>query len=134
MKLKGKILISIIAGIIFIASAIYGSVTMFRGAQNDGHVSITVIDYDGNEIASKNVGFNEGDTFVDVLTKSGLGFEFSEAHPEFGVQVLVIKGVPLGETHWWSHSINGTMSEFGVSSQPFKDGDSFIFQILSWMD
>jgi hypothetical protein len=47
---------------------------------------------------------------------------------------LVIKGIPLGEFQWWSHSRNGTASEFGVSSQPFDDGDVFVFQVMSWAE
>ena len=132
MKLKGKIVLSLIAGLILLASSIYGSVMLIRGAQNDGFISITVLNADGVEIDSKEVGFKEGDTFVEVLSDSGLNFEFSEPHPQFGVSVTVIKGISLGDFQWWEHSINGSPSMTGVSSQIFEDGDVFVFQVKSW--
>jgi hypothetical protein len=132
MKLRGKLVFSLIAGLILLASTIYGSLMLIQGAQNDGFITITVLNAEGIEIDSKEVGFKTGDTFVEVLSKSGLGFEFSEAHPQFGVSVTVVKGISLGDFQWWEHSINGSPSMTGVSSQAFEDGDSFVFQVKSW--
>ncbi|HOI46247.1 MAG TPA: DUF4430 domain-containing protein [Bacilli bacterium] len=132
MKLKGKLIVSLIAGLILLASVIYGSFLLIQGAQNDGHVTITILDENGTEVGSKEVGFKTGDSFIEVLNKSGLAFEFSEPHPQFGVSVTVIKGISLGEFQWWEHSINGSPSMTGVSTQAFQDGDIFVFQVKSW--
>jgi hypothetical protein len=132
MKLKGKLVFSLIAGLILLASTIYGSFMLIRGAQNDGYITITILNAEGIEIDSKEVGFKAGDTFVEVLSKSELNFEFSEPHPQFGVSVTVIKGISLGDFQWWEHSINGSPSITGVSSQVFEDGDVFVFQVKSW--
>lgn len=101
-------------------------------AKSDGTITLTILDINGVELETKEVGFNEGDTFVEVLEKSNLGFVFSESTPGLGVSVLEIKGIGLGSTEWWSHTYNGTLSSTGVSTQPFTDGDEFIFQVKDW--
>ena len=101
-------------------------------ATSDGTITLTILDIEGNELDSKEVGFNEGDTFVEVLEKSGLGFVFTEPTDGLGVSVKEIKGVGLGETEYWSHLYNGSYSTTGVSSQPFDDGDVFEFQVIDW--
>jgi hypothetical protein len=100
-------------------------------AKHDGTITLTILDVNGVELDQKEVGFNKGDTFVEVLEKSNLGFVFSEAGA-YGVSVLEIKGVALGATEWWSHTYKGSLSTTGVSSQPFEDGDVFVFQIMDW--
>jgi len=100
-------------------------------AESDGSITLTILDINGVELDVKEVEFNKGDTFVQVLEKSGLGFVFSEPGT-YGVSVLEIKGVSLGATEYWSHSHNSAYSTFGVSSQPFEDGDVFVFQVIDW--
>jgi hypothetical protein len=101
-------------------------------AKNDGTITIKVLDINGVELDQKEVEFNKGDTFLQVLEKSNLGFVFSESTPGLGVSVLEIQGISLGATEWWSHAYNGSLSTTGVSSQPFEDGDVFVFQIMDW--
>ena len=100
-------------------------------AESDGSITITVLDINGDQLGSKEVDFYKGDTFVKVLERSQMGFEFSEPG-QWGVSVLEILNVGLGATEYWSHSINGEYSMTGVSSQEFADGDIFTFQVVDW--
>ena len=102
-------------------------------AKHDGTITLTILDVNGDELDQKEVGFNKGDTFVEVLEKSNLGFVFSESTPGLGVSVLEIKGI-LADSNkeWWAHYYKGSMSNTGVSTQPFDDGDVFVFQLTSF--
>lgn len=100
-------------------------------AESDGTITITVLDINGEQLGSKEVDFYKGDTFVQVLERSDMDFVFS-APGEYGVRVLEILNTTLGDTEYWSHSINGDYSMTGVSSQEFADGDVFTFQVIDW--
>jgi hypothetical protein len=122
-----KVLLSL--GLLVLLTGILTACT--PSAKSDGTITLTILDINGDELDAKEVEFNEGDTFIEVLEKSELGFVFSESGL-YGVSVLEIKGVGLGSTEWWSHTYNGPLSLTGVSTQPFEDGDVFVFQIMDW--
>ena len=102
-------------------------------SENQGSLSLIVLDIDGDLIASANVQYNPGDTFISILERSNMGFVFSEPST-FGVSILEIYGISLGKSEYWRHSRNNIVSTYGVSSQEFSDGDEFKFQVIDWTD
>lgn len=66
--------------------------------------------------------------FLRQAMEEAEGLSFSGAESEFGMMVDTVNGERADYTldgAYWSFTVNGEYSNYGIESQPIKDGDVF---------
>lgn len=99
-----------------------------KEATSDGSITVTILDVDGVQLASKELDFFVGDTLVEVLEASDLDFELTDS--TYGKYVSNIYNVTLSSNQYWTYYINDEYATVGISDQELVDGDVYEFQII----
>lgn len=131
MKNKNKILISVIVSVVLLVVIVFASIKLLPKftSKYDGELTIVVVDDKEKKIFDKKVGFNAGETFMDVIDRN-LTIEYESS--EFGRMIISINGKKQGNNFWWVYTRNGDFTPTGVDSQEFADGDVFLFELKNF--
>lgn len=96
----------------------------------------TVVPADGVILSVTSVTMHQGDTVFDLLTKVGQEKNISVIHKGSStyhtvyitsIHNLAEKNADCGPLSGWMYSVNGTVSDNGVSQQVLKNGDDVKF-------
>ena len=99
-------------------------------AKSDGSIMITVLDINGIEVDSKEVDFFTGDTLVNVLERSEMGFQYETF--TYGTMITGFEGITLGATEYLKFFVNDVSSSTGVDGYELIDGDHIMFRVTDW--
>lgn len=126
---KKKVIIGLVSLVAVIA--IFAAIFVFFGdkpVEGSKSVTIEVIDAE-----NKKVTYNV-DTDAEYLRQAmdeADGLTYSGTESEYGVMVDTVNGVRADYTldsAYWSFLVNGQYSNYGIDTQPVKDGDVFSIQ------
>lgn len=98
----------------------------------DGALTIEVVDLDGNLVKSKEINFNEGDIFRDLVSNNFDNFVMEES--QYGAYVLSIESISQDDDlHVYvALYINGEYATSGLDTLKYSDGDTISFRAESW--
>ena len=99
-------------------------------AESDGTLTIAILDVDGNALDSKVVNYFKGDTLVDVLNRSEMGFQYTEY--SIGTMVTGVDGLELPSNAYLAFYVNNQGASFGVNDYEFNDEDLIEFRITTF--
>lgn len=129
MKTKSKIIISILAVILIVSSLLIVKHMLDNRATHDGFVIVEITRND-EVLESIELGFNIGDSLVDLLEESNLKFVFQDS--QLGKYVIGILDITPGEFEFWAFYVDDASSEVGVSMHTLTDGEKLTFSLESW--
>lgn len=132
MKNKTKLLYSLVVGVILIAATILSIWLIKRNAfaKYDGELTVIVYDENERELINKKIKFKAGESLVEVLEEN-IDIEF-ETHELFGRFIVRIAGKAQGDGYYWTYTRNDELTDTGIDSQEFSNGDVFKFTLVYW--
>lgn len=96
-----------------------------KTVQGAKSVTIEVLDNNGNSIV---YDVHTDAEYLRQAMKEAEGLEFSGTESEYGMMVETVNGVTADynvDQSYWGFFVNGEYSNYGIDTQPVKDGDAF---------
>ena len=125
-KANKKVLIGV--GIVVLLVAALSIVYMVFGAKPvTGSKAITIEVVDQNQ-QTMNYELTTDAEFLRQAMEEAEGLTFSGSESEYGLMVDTVNGVRADYTlygAYWSFTVNGEYSMYGIDSQPVMDGDTY---------
>lgn len=121
-KSKKGLIAAIVLVVAIIAAAVIYTATRPAASAGDKHITVEVIDAEGNSTVFE---YDTDEEYLrGVLEPAGL-IEGSES--EYGMFVTTVNGIAANDANqeWWCFTQDGEMLMTGVDSTPVNDGDHF---------
>ena len=134
-KTKKSILLSVLAVILVAALAVgaYFLYDSLKPTAEVGSKAVTVIVTDTvNQTEQKTYNYKTDALYLaDLLTEKELA---SGTDSEYGLMIETVNGVTADATKYqfWGIYLNGEMTQYGASTQPVTDGDTFELKLECW--
>ncbi|MCQ2445861.1 MAG: DUF4430 domain-containing protein [Clostridia bacterium] len=126
MKKTTKVVIGVLA-LVLVAAALIGVYIAFGPKTSEGskNVTITVVD-DKGEKTVYNVKTDA--EYLRGAMDEAEGLTYGGTEGEYGIMIDTVNGLRADYTldgAYWSFMQDGAMTNYGIDTQPIKDGDAF---------
>jgi len=120
--------------VLFIAVVVFfGLYHFFAPQTTEGAKAITVQVVDDAQQLTEYHVRTDAEYLADAM-KSIPKFTFSGYESQYGITLTAINGITADwekDNAYWCIYVNGEMGNYGVSTQPVNDGDTFRFEYTS---
>lgn len=134
-KNKKSILLSVLA-VVLVAALAVGAYFLYDSLKPETEVgakSVTVIVTDTvNNTESKTFTYKTDALYLaDLLLENKLA---SGTDGEYGLMLETVNGITADDAKYqfWGIYLDGEMTQYGASTQPVKDGDTFEIKLECW--